>query len=262
VNIAVQFPFNFTHTLIDTICAGGTVRLSASGADEYNWMPGEGIVGNNVSTIVVKPLQSTVYRVIGRDKKHCFADTGFIPVKVYPIPVVEAGGIDQTINVGQSVTLTPVVSQDAHDIKWTPTTTIVSVNHPSVTVKPRETTTYTVTVRNNGGCTAKDDLTVYVICNGANVFIPNTFSPNSDGANDVFFPRGSGVFSIKSFKVFNRWGELMYSRNDFQANDSRSGWDGKYKGQIQNPDVFVYIMEVLCDNNTVLTYKGNVALIR
>jgi len=261
VKVEVQFPFNLQHTLVDTVCVGNTLRLRAFGADEYTWTPGDGIVENNVSSITVRPMQSTIYRVIGRDKRHCFADTGYIPVKVYPIPVVEAGP-DKTINVGQSIELSPTVSADATEFRWTPSSTIIATNLPSVTVKPRETTTYSITVRNQGGCVSKDELTVYVICNGANVFIPNTFSPNSDGSNDVFFPRGSGVFSIKSFKVFNRWGEMMYSKNDFRANDANAGWDGKYKGQLQNPDVFVYIMEILCDNNTVLTYKGNIALIR
>ena len=94
------------------------------------------------------------------------------------------------------------------------------------------------------------------------MFIPNTFSPNGDGANDIFYPRGSGIFSIKSIKVFSRWGEVIYQKNNIKANDPSTGWDGKFKGAQLNPDVYVYIVEVSCDNNTILTFKGNVALIK
>jgi hypothetical protein len=62
--------------------------------------------------------------------------------------------------------------------------------------------------------------------------------------------------------VFNRWGEVVYEKSNFLANDASSGWDGTHKGVKQNPDVYVYVIEVLCDNNTVLALKGNVALIR
>jgi gliding motility-associated-like protein len=119
-----------------------------------------------------------------------------------------------------------------------------------------------VEVTNQGGCVSRDNLTINVICNGANVFIPNTFSPNGDGSNDIFYPRGTGLFSIKSARIFNRWGEIVYEKNDFFANDTRAGWDGTYKGRKLTPDVYVYIIEVLCDNNTTLPFKGNVALIK
>jgi len=104
-------------------------------------------------------------------------------------------------------------------------------------------------------------VTVYVICNGANVFIPNTFSPNGDGANDVFYPRGTGLFSIKSARVFNRWGEVVYEKAEFMPNNAAAGWDGSFKGKKLNTDVYIYVIEILCDNNTLLTYKGNIALI-
>jgi gliding motility-associated-like protein len=261
VNIAVQYPFTMNRTINDTICVGSPVHLSASGADEYAWSPVDGISNPSSASITAYPKQTTIYRVIGRDKHHCFADTALVPVKVYPIPTVEAGA-DATINVGQTIDLVPQLSADVSNVIWSPTGSIFRSNYPGITVKPRETTRYTVEVTNPGGCRSTDALTVYVICNGANVFIPNTFSPNGDGANDVFYPRGTGLFSIKALKVFNRWGELVYHKNDFQANDERAGWDGRYKNAPQNPDVYVYIMEILCDNNTVLTYKGNIALIK
>ena len=94
------------------------------------------------------------------------------------------------------------------------------------------------------------------------MFIPNTFSPNNDGMNDVFYPRGKGIFAIKRMKIFSRWGEVIFERNDFNANDASKGWDGTYNGKALSPDVFVYTVDVVCDNNTVLNFKGNIALIK
>jgi gliding motility-associated-like protein len=127
---------------------------------------------------------------------------------------------------------------------------------------PKTETTYTIDVKNDGGCTAKESITVHVVCNNGNLFIPNTFSPNTDGHNDRFYPRGTGIGSIKSLKVYNRWGQMVFSRENFNANEATAGWDGLYKGAVLTPDVFIYTCEVVCMNNEVLMFRGDVTLLR
>ncbi|MEO6671457.1 MAG: PKD domain-containing protein [Ferruginibacter sp.] len=261
VVVDVVRPFAMSNSLGDTLCFGSSATLTASGAYRYEWSPSTGLSSTTAANVVATPAVTTNYRVIGFDEKHCFTDTAFVPVKVYNIPTVDAGP-DREINVGQQINLLPVISSDVTEALWSPTDPGFRDVYPSITVKPRITTTYTVTVYNRGGCTSSDAVTVSVICNGANIFIPNTFSPNGDGSNDVFYPRGSGVFSIKSEKIFTRWGEVVFEKNNFQANDVSAAWDGTFKGKKLNPDVFVYIIEVLCDNSSKLVYKGNVALIK
>ena len=261
VIIHVQYPFNMANGVGDTLCIGKSHRLNASGAHSYAWTPTTGLDNPTLANPLATPDVTTVYQVVGTDDKNCFTDTARIKVVVYNIPTIEAGD-DKTINVGQTIDLVPKISADVIDVIWTPTSSGFRNTFPSLTVKPRETTTYTAKAVNGGGCSAIDQVTVNVICNGANIFIPNTFSPNGDGSNDIFYPRGSGVFSVKSIRVFSRWGEMVFERNNFMANDVASGWDGTYKGQKLNADVFVYIAEVKCENNTTLTFKGNVALIR
>lgn len=261
VKVNVKQPFVMRNSPGDTLCKGGSLRLYASGAATYAWSPSAGLSSTTSASPVASPSVSTTYRVIGTDDKACFKDTAYIAVKVYPIPTVD-GGADKTINVGQSTTLTPTISSDVTNVFWTPTAGTVSSNYPSVTVQPKETTTYTVEAVNAGGCKSRDNVTVFVLCNGANIFIPNTFSPNGDGANDVFYPRGTGLFNIKTLRIFNRWGEVVFEKGSFAANDASAGWDGTYKGLQLNPDVYVYTVDVLCDNKTILTLKGNVALIR
>jgi len=261
VQVSVKYPFKMNISRSDSLCAGRSIQLSAIGASTYSWSPSTGLNNTNGSSVNAAPNTTILYRVIGTDDRNCFKDTGFIPIKVFPVPTVDAGK-DTTINVGQTVDLVPIVSADVTNVLWTPTSSIFRSSYPSVTVKPRETTQYIVEVTNPGRCMARDMVTIYVLCNGANVFIPNTFSPNGDGSNDVFFPRGSGLFRIKSARVFDRWGEGVYVKNDFSANDVNAGWDGTFKGQKLNPDVYIYTFEIICDNNSILIYKGNLALIK
>lgn len=261
VKVRVIYPFNMNASRGDTLCKGESLQLFANGADRYRWSPAAGLSNPAIANPRARPDQTTTYQVIGTDQRGCFSDTALIPIRVYPIPTVNAGD-DKTINIGQSIDLVPVLSPDVTGVLWSPTSGIFRTNYPAITVKPRETTQYMVEVRNDGGCTARDQVTVFVICTGANVFIPNTFSPNGDGANDVFYPRGTGLFSIKTLRIFNRWGEVVFEKNNFNPNDAASGWNGTYKGVRLTPDVYVYTADILCDNSTVLTLKGNVALIQ
>jgi gliding motility-associated-like protein len=261
VAISVRLPFKMRVSEGDTLCKGKSAQIFASGANSYEWYPSTGLNNATIANPVATPSSTTNYMVVGKDDKGCFKDSAYVPLKVYPIPTVNAGS-DKTINVGQTLDLDPTLSPDVTGTVWTPTSGIYRNRFPGITVKPPQTTEYTVEVINEGGCKARDRVTVYVLCNNANVFIPNTFSPNGDGANDVFYPRGTGVYSIKTFRVFNRWGEVVYEKTNFNANDASAGWDGTFKGAKLNPDVFVYTIDILCENNTMLSYKGNVALIQ
>ena len=261
VMILVIRPTQLRDSGADTVCLGRSVSLVVAGAYSYQWSPPTGLNSTSISNPIATPSTTTTYMVVGTDHKNCFTDTAYIPVKVYPIPTVDAGP-DKTINVGQMTDLVPVISQDVTTVTWSPTGSIFRNFYPAITVKPRETTEYQVLVTNEGGCRSRDNVIISVICNAANVFIPNTFSPNSDGMNDFFYPRGTGVFKVKMARVYNRWGEVVYERNNFLSNDAAAGWDGTYKGVKLNADVYVYTIDILCDNNTVLPFKGNIALIK
>lgn len=261
VFVDIKNPFKMKVNKGDTLCAGESLQLLATGAHQYNWSPSLGLNNSTIGNPIASPDSTVQYRVVGVDDKNCFTDTGYVRVKVYPIPTVDAGE-DKTINVGQSISLTPKISKDITVATWTPSIGIANrTGIANVTIKPKETTEYSIEVKNPGGCSAQDKVTVFVVCNGGNIFMPNTFSPNSDGINDVFYPRGTGIYSIKSLRIFNRWGELIFDRQNFKSNDAAVGWNGMHKGSKLTPDVYVYTMEVLCENNSVLTTKGNIALI-
>jgi gliding motility-associated-like protein len=121
---------------------------------------------------------------------------------------------------------------------------------------------YLVEVRNAFGCTAADKLRIELRCNAESIFLPNTFTPNGDGSNDIWYPRGGGITTVRYLRVFNRWGQVIFERTNFNTDDRSAGWDGTYKGQPLPPDVFVYSIGTTCDNGQNLETKGNVMIVR
>ena len=261
VLLTVKQPFIIEINPLDTLCLDRSIKLNASGAELYTWSPPTGLSNPNISNPTASPQQSTNYTVIGTDKAGCFKDTAFVGITVYPYPTVNAG-LDTTIIIGQSVHLVPTISNDVINVIWSPSNSIASYLYPGIIARPFANTEYTVEVSNIGKCKVSDRVTIFVICNNMSAFIPNTFSPNGDGVNDIFYVRGTGIFRIKTLRIFNRWGEVVFESSNTYPNDASSGWNGTFKGQKLTPDVFVYMVDILCENNAILSYKGNVTLIK
>jgi gliding motility-associated-like protein len=262
VLVRVQQPFSLRVSNSDSLCAGKSLQLVANGATKYSWFPSAGLSNINVSNPVATPGQTTQYRVIGSDDKNCFSDTGFVNVTVFAMPEFRFNQPVITLPAGSTSVISTAASADITRWKWSPAIGLSCADCPQPVVTAKDNIAYNVEASNDGGCSTSARVTVQVICNDGNVFIPNTFSPNHDGMNDVFYLRGKGVNSVKSMKVFNRWGELVFEKTNFNANDPGAGWNGTYKNSILTPDVYVFLVDVVCDNNAVFTLKGNVSLIR
>jgi gliding motility-associated-like protein len=191
------------------------------------------------------------------------SDSTSTNIFVPPTPDITIEG-EPVIPVTTGITLPVTYGPDVATYAWTPAKNLSCTDCPNPYANPKFTTTYKIKVEDIYGCTNSKDITVTVICSGLNYFLPNTFSPNGDGVNDVFAPRGVGLTRVNSMKIFNRWGELVFEKMNFVANDrtSSGGWDGMYKGKPASPDVYVYIVEFVCENAQVVPVKGNVALIR
>ncbi len=260
LNVNVYQPVQLQYRTSANICAGQSTSLEVNGASQYRWSPARGLSDAVSPNPVASPDTTTNYTVIGSDMHGCFKDTGHIKVTVHKYPTVKACE-DKTIAAGTPVLLNATYSSDVTQVYWSPTDNVSRYNPGSFIVKPTENTEYTVNVKNSGGCTASDKVTVFVTCNQKNVFMPNLFSPNNDGVNDVFYPRGTGLLKVKTLRIFNRWGEIVFEKKGFTANDPSAGWDGTYKGSRLLSDVFVYVMDLVCDNNSVLSFKGNVSLV-
>jgi gliding motility-associated-like protein len=260
VTVVPDFKINVSRN--DSICIGDSVLLMATGAKYYDWSPGNGLSSVNNQNPFAKPLKTTQYRVVGYDEYGCFRDTGYVTVYVSEYPKLDLGP-DQLLATGKLFALAPKYTAGPIQYwKWTPSKDLNCDNCEKPVVRIRNQITYTATATNYFGCAGSDSITFKVFCENTQVYIPNAFTPDNDGLNDKFMVRASGIQLVKSFRIFNRWGELIFEKTNFQPNDPANGWDGKIRGIIQGPDVFVYTVEVLCENGIPYFYKGNVSLLK
>ena len=258
-HVAVKTQTNSTAGSGGEICVDSSIQLHVSGAQRYEWTPASTLDDPTSADPIATPDVTTVYTVLAYEGS-CLPDSHSVRVVVHPLPTVNAGS-DETIVAGNSVNLN-ASGTDISTYAWSPDQTLSCNTCSSPIASPYGTTTYTVTVATDFGCKAKDDVTIFVLCDEGQLFIPNTFSPNGDGDNDVFYPRGIGLRSIRSFRVYNRWGELVYERQGIQLNDAVTAWDGTYKGNKLSPDVFVYVLEGVCEGGEIMTWKGDISLVR
>jgi len=182
-------------------------------------------------------------------------------ILVPPTPSITVNG-SPTIPLGSGANIPVTYSDNVVSYAWTPPSGLSCTDCAVPFANPKLTTKYNVKVQDIYGCEANQDVTITVVCNGKNYFVPNTFSPNGDGVNDVFMPRGSSISRVSRMQVFNRWGEIVYEKRDFMVNDASAGWNGTYKGKPANSDVYIYVIEFICENASIVPYRGNVTLIR
>jgi gliding motility-associated-like protein len=200
-------------------------------------------------------------QLIASNKIGC-ADTSYH--KVYAVPALTAIPASNPITIlsGGDAQLNMNYTGAIISYNWLPIQNLNCTRCPGPVANPQFTTKYIVNITDRYGCTAKGEVTVKVVCTGQNFFIPNTFSPNGDGNNDIFYPRGTGLDRAKVLRIFNRWGEIVFEKYDMPINVASVGWDGTWKGKKADAGVFVYQLEIYCKNGELLSYNGNITLIR
>lgn len=241
------------------VCQGVSVQLFDTGGTTYLWIPSAGLNNPTIYNPIATPNFTTLYTVVAK-LAGCIADTNTVLVTIYPIPSVDAGP-DQRLVAGSTAQLN-ATGTDIASYMWSPSETLSCIDCPNPVASMTVMTTYNVDVVSPHGCRSSDSVTIKLFCDNSQIFIPNAFTPNGDGQNDVFYPRGIGVKVIRTFRIYNRWGELLFEREGINLNDVASAWDGTYKGDIPHPDVYVYIMEALCYTGEEITIKGDVTIIR
>jgi gliding motility-associated-like protein len=262
VVITVIQPMNLTVNPDVNICIGQSANLLASGAARYAWTPGATLSSTTVSNPIATPTATTRYRVVGYDGFNCFTDTAFVLVGVGKYPTVNLGP-DLTLSTGTIHPLNSTVTNGPiTQWLWQPSADLNCNNCPVPLATIKKDITYTVKVTTAYGCSATDSLNIKTFCENSQVFIPNAFTPDGDGVNDILMVRGKGIVTVKFFRIFNRWGELVFERTSFPPNVASYGWNGKIKGIVGGPDVFVFTAEVVCENGTSFVYKGNTSIIK
>lgn len=253
-------------TSVDAICNNLIVNFDGNlqtpdTAITWKWDFGSGQTSDQQNVQIRYPGPGTYLVKLKTSNSLGCSDTTSKNIVVHPLPTVTISG-DTSIIVGTGITIPLTYSPGVVSFNWAPSTNLSCTDCPNPYANPKFTTTYKVSVVDSNGCVSSRNITILVLCNNKNFFVPNTFSPNGDGNNDRFYPRGTGLDHIEGMRIFNRWGELVFEKKNFPANDAPSGWDGTYKGRAAGMDTYVYLIDIICENGAVITYKGDITLIR
>ncbi|WP_295125752.1 PKD domain-containing protein [uncultured Chitinophaga sp.] len=244
------------------ICLGSSVQLMATGATLYAWTSDQGAVNApNSASPIVTPTTNTTYTVSATNDLSCPVVTASVSVNTKAVPTLDAGR-NQFVPVGSLVSLNATYSADVVSWEWSPSTYIDCPVCPNTTAAPRQHMTYSLKVTNDVGCTKTDVLDVRLLCDQSVIFIPSGFTPNGDGQNDIFYIRGKGVKQVRFLRIFNRWGQEVFKRENFNIDDISAGWNGILRGKELQSDIYVYMIEAICDSNDIFQMKGNISLIR
>ncbi len=225
--------------------------------------------GENYSTTTLfTGLSGGLYTIFVQDANGCTNQVQFdIPEpEELTVEISVTFDDDNIVRFGDSVALsmdfTPTMPFDSLDnVFWTPSEILSCDTCEMTWASPMQSTSFSVTIE-EGDCAATDNLDL-IVRTDAPIFVPNAFSPDGDGNNDVLYIfAGDQVEKINSFVIYDRWGEAVHQFFEFLPNDPNFGWDGTWNGQPMNPAVFAWGAEVTLIDGRKVVVKGDVTLIR
>ncbi len=242
------------------VCPGTVFRLQGSGGTSYQWSPSTYLSNPLVANPVVSAPSLAVlkYALKVTDAFGCQSATSDTVVIRVSNPVRVFAGRDTMVAINQPLQLhaADLGSAGFTSYTWSPS---FGLNNPSlqdpVAVLDRETR-YVVTARTADGCEARDDISIKVF-QKADLYVPTAFTPDGDGLNDYARVIGVGIRELRYFSIYSRWGELVFTTRDLTA-----GWNGVYKGQRQDGNVFVWMAEAVDYKGNIIQKKGTITLIR
>jgi gliding motility-associated-like protein len=252
LNIKVHEGNFATLTPLDTgICPRAPIHFTAAGGVKYEWTPDLFLSDPSAPDPVANPVTSVEYTMIATDQFGC-TDTLKAEVIVHPDAVLDMDG-PFTIYPGESVQMNAY--GNTLYFKWFPPLGLTSTTIANPVASPEVNTRYFVTGVTEFGCAVRDSVDVYVESETI-LDIPNAFSPGSQPNSEIKIIK-RGIASLKYFRIFNRWGQML-----FETKDINQGWDGQFKGKAQPLGVYVYMVEAVTNTGKKFTKQGNITLIR
>ncbi|MEL6667524.1 MAG: choice-of-anchor L domain-containing protein [Bacteroidota bacterium] len=210
-------------------------------------------------------LSAGTYTVTARDQNGCAASFDGLVI-AEPDPLRVELGDNITIQLGDSTFLTPVTSGGTPSFlsyQWSPrdSSLLSCFDCSAVWASPEAQSTVFLRVTDAAGCTA-DDLIIIFVEKDFPVEVPTGFTPNGDNRNDLLLVHGRPGVEILRFEVFDRWGEVVYTRDNFTVNDASEGWDGNFRGDPMNGGVFVWQLVARDPTGFEFSLSGQTTLIR
>jgi gliding motility-associated-like protein len=233
------------------VCPNTPVTLTATGAATYQWVPGLYLDDSTAGTTISNPGTTTDYTLYATDKYGC-TDTLGVHLQVFSESLVTLPD-SAIIFPGDSYQMDP--GGNALYFSWFPTVGLSNASISNPVATPNVNTRYYVTGTTEAGCVSTDS--IYVLVHQESMIsMPNAFSPGP-GQNSQFKVAHAGIASLKSFRVYNRWGTKV-----FETKDINEGWDGRLNGESQPMGVYIYTVEAVDNNGKSFVQNGNVTLIR
>ncbi len=218
----------------------------------------------NGSSIQIGLEEGNYTRLYVQDANGCIYYAGSAYVGTPP-PVEVDLGEDLSILFGDSVLLEPTISNTVGAVSyaWEPFDSIgcIDLECSSLWVSPTFDQYFTVFIEDERGCEAEDELFINLETNRG-VYVPTGFTPNQDNNNDLLFVQGKSGTTILSFKVFDRWGELVFENGNFEVNEPSTGWNGEFRSNTAPPGVYVWFIEAVYKDGFRETLQGQTTLIR
>ncbi len=166
-----------------------------------------------------------------------------------------------TLQYGDSVLLIPQIDFIVDSLRWSPAAGLSCTDCIQTWASPEESTEYTLTIWSQDGCVTTAVISIEVK-RDVNIYIPNVFTPDGDGINDIFTVFGNReVQIVRKLQIYDRWGDAVWQGENFLA-DGSFGWDGLFRGQQVQPGVLAWVCEVLLTDGTTKTFAGDVTLVR
>ena len=200
------------------------------------------------------------YKVLIKDSLNCI-DTQYFSL-IVPIELETELENKIDITLGDKIILKPLLNFNPVTILWSPSDGLSCSDCLNPEVNILRSKNYTLTVTDRLGCTSTAIVQIRVD-NNTQIWVPNVFSPNGDQQNDFVTVFGNhSIKQVDEFRIYDRWGNLVFLSGNFMVNDLQAGWDGNFKGEPVNPGVFVYYVKATRIDGTTVTLSGDVSVVR
>lgn len=244
-----------------SVCVGSQVQLWATVTDTffhdvtYSWKNSSSLSADNIADPIATVLTPETFDVTVSSST-CPPSTAAVTIGVStPANVKLPGEIITTPYTELSIT---PVSGDLTTYLWSAKNTPSCTECSTTTLVPTESQVVYLEGKNQYGCSAKDSMLIHILnCDPATIFVPNTFTPNGDGNNDKLYVRSRTLSHLEYFRLFNRWGAIVY-----ESNSLTEGWDGSINGKLAEQGVYVYQISGKCESGYDVSTSGTVTLIR
>jgi len=261
-SVAIQDPpaLGFDIALANVVCGENSTSAQinpVNGAEPFSVY----IDGAFTAEGLMPTIPTGDHLIEIQDANGCTADTmlsiGFLDVPLITLPS------EVSVSPGETLILEAQTNlSNWQSLVWTPTPDTSCAQCLRQEWIPTNSGIYEVVITNQAGCSASASVRV-LVKNRVDIYIPNVFSPNGDGENDLWTVHGgASVLTLNSLQIFDRWGDMVYSLQDPLPINAWPGWDGVFRGDPVNPGVFVYYLEVKLTNGEVVLKKGDVTVVR